>query len=59
MKNWFKHDKERDRFYLLPGQGGRALQRKRRVFLIWSAVVGLVVAGALGFLIWWFDNQHR
>ena len=38
---WFIRDKEKDRFYLLPGMGGRALRRKRKVILSWSIIAGL------------------
>ena len=41
---WFQRDKERERFYLLPGMGGRALRRKQRVFLQWSIAFGLIVS---------------
>jgi hypothetical protein len=41
---WFQRDKERERFYLLPGMGGRALRRKQRVFLQWSIVFGLIIS---------------
>jgi len=44
-------DKEKDRFYLLPGMGGRAFRRKQRLILWWAIVAGLLVsifvAGAL------------
>jgi hypothetical protein len=40
-----KPDKpERERFYLLPGQGGAAYRRKQRKILFWSVLAGLVVA---------------
>jgi hypothetical protein len=46
--------KERERFYLLPGMGGSALRRKRKMMLRWSIAAGLVVsavvAAALYFL---------
>ena len=45
--DWFKRDKERDRFYLLPGMGGRAARRKRNRILGWAIIVGLLVS--LGF----------
>jgi len=41
---FWKHDRERERYYLLPGQGGRALRRKQRKFLVWSLLIGFVVA---------------
>ena len=43
----FARDKEKERFYLLPGMGGRNLRRKRRVILLWSIVAGLVVSAGL------------
>jgi len=42
---WSPRDKERRRFYLLPGMGGRALRRKHRRFLVWSIIFGLIVSG--------------
>jgi hypothetical protein len=43
--------KERDRYYLLPGMGGRAARRKRRMILQWSIIAGLlaslILAGVL------------
>jgi hypothetical protein len=47
----FARDKEKDRFYLLPGQGGKAARRKQRFILLWSIVFGLLVsAGFAGVL---------
>ena len=37
-------DKEKDRFYLLPGMGGRAFRRKQRVILWCAIVAGLLVS---------------
>lgn len=54
----FKRNKEAERFYLLPGQGGKAYRRKQKVILKWSIVVGLLVAAALGALMYWF-NKHQ
>ena len=53
-----KRNKETERFYLLPGQGGAAFRRKQRYLLIWSAVVGLAVAVLLGALMY-FLNQPK
>ncbi len=44
---WFVKDKEKDRFYLLPGMGGRALRRKRKIILQWSIAAGLLVSALL------------
>ncbi len=43
----FKRDKEHERFYLLPGQGGAAYRRKRNVMLIWSVILALLLSGVL------------
>jgi hypothetical protein len=39
---WFDRDKERERFYLLPGMGGRARRQKEMRFLRWSIAAGLL-----------------
>jgi hypothetical protein len=53
----FKHDKEKERFYLLPGMGGRARRRKELVFLQWSLAVGAVVSFVF-WLIMYLQNSH-
>ncbi len=40
----FGKKKERPRFYLLPGQGGRSARRKHRRILMWSVAFGLVAS---------------
>ena len=52
----FKRNKETERFYLLPGQGGAAFRRKQRFFLTWSIVVGLLVAAVLGALMYYLNK---
>jgi hypothetical protein len=49
-------DKEKGRFYLLPGQGGRAHRRKQWFILSWSLIVALVVAGVLAALMIWMNR---
>jgi hypothetical protein len=44
---WFETNKERERFYLLPGMGGSAARKKQRKLLHWSIVAGLLVSFAL------------
>ena len=39
-----REEKERRRFYLLPGMGGRAYRRKQRRILKASILVGLIVS---------------
>ena len=49
---WFAHDKEKERFYLLPGMGGRNLRRKRRVIMRWSILAGIFTSAALALLLY-------
>jgi hypothetical protein len=51
-----KKNRPRERFYLLPGQGGKNYFRKQRKLLIWSAAVALLGAGALAGLFYWLDR---
>ena len=44
---WLERNKERDRFYLLPGMGGRGLRRKRRKIMLWSIVAGLLASALM------------
>ncbi len=44
---WFERDKERHRFYLLPGMGGKARRQKELRFLRWSLAAGIVVSAIL------------
>jgi hypothetical protein len=55
-----RHDRDRDknRFYLLPGQGGRAHRRKQWRILKWSLFVALVVSGVMAGLMYWM-NGHQ
>ena len=52
---WFAPDKEKDRFYLLPGMGGRALRRKRLAMLIWAVIAGLIVSGTVAAVLYWMN----
>jgi len=42
-----KENKEQKRFYLFPGQGGRAYHRKQWLILKTSLIVGLLVSALL------------
>jgi len=42
--NPLQMNKEPERFYLLPGMGGRASLRKRKLFLQWAIAAGLFVS---------------
>lgn len=53
-----KSKKPRERFYLLPGQGGRNYRRKQQVFMCWTVSVALVFGLGLAVLMWWFSRLH-
>ena len=53
----FKGDPEKDRFYLLPGMGGRLLKKKRRFFLQISLATGALVAAAVGYIIYRLNTR--
>jgi hypothetical protein len=48
----FGKDKARQRFYLLPGMGGKALRRKRKTILKWTIATGLVVSALVACLLY-------
>jgi hypothetical protein len=45
-------DKERHRFYLLPGMGGKALRRKRKTVLKWTIAIGLFFSAVVACLLY-------
>ena len=55
--SWFRKDKERDRFYLLPGMGGKAMRRKRKIMLQWAIAAGIFVSLVLGCVLYWFGAK--
>jgi hypothetical protein len=52
-----KTSKERQRFYLLPGQGGNAYRRKQKFILKWSILAALVVSAVLAALLYWMNHS--
>jgi len=48
----FARDKEKDRYYLFPGQGGRSARRKHRKILLWACVFGLLASSLLALILW-------
>jgi hypothetical protein len=54
----FAHDKEKERFYLLPGMGGRNLRRKRRIILQWSIVAGIFTSAVLAVLLYLISKSR-
>jgi hypothetical protein len=47
-----KAHKEPERYYLLPGQGGRAARRKQTFFWKWSIIAGLGISAILAALMY-------
>lgn len=58
MFGW-KKDKERERYYLLPGMGGRAYRRKQSIVLKASIVVGVIVAGIFALVMWLLQSSPK
>jgi hypothetical protein len=54
---WNKR-KERERFYLLPGQGGRNYYRKQKRIMRWTVAVSLCLGTAMAGLMY-FLARHR
>jgi len=54
-----KPAKEKERYYLLPGQGRQALRQKRNSTLVWSVSIGLLVSAVLSFIIYWNNQGGR
>jgi len=53
----FDREKEKQRFYLLPGMGGRASRRKHKVFLLWAIAAGLATSGAVACILYFLSKQ--
>jgi hypothetical protein len=55
-----KRDKneEQNRFYLFPGQGGKAYRRKQRIIIAWSIVVALVISAIFAGILYLVNNSH-
>ncbi|HEY4415363.1 MAG TPA: hypothetical protein VGO57_06690 [Verrucomicrobiae bacterium] len=51
-----KKPKERERYYLFPGQGGRNFRQKQWMLLRWTVAAALVFGGIVAGLIWWFGR---
>ena len=49
--------KPRERYYLLPGQGGRNFHRKQKFIMRWVISVSLVCGALLGLVMWLLARQ--
>jgi len=53
----WKKPKSHQRFYLLPGQGGRNYYRKQRIFIRWAIVVAVGFGAIMGLIMWQLAHQ--
>jgi len=51
-----KKDKPRERFYLLPGQGGRNYHRKQQFIMRWTILAALLFGVVLAAVMWWLSR---
>ena len=54
-----KRNKEAERFYLLPGQGGAAYRRKQIYILKWSILVGFIVSSLLVAVMYYLNRPPQ
>jgi hypothetical protein len=54
----FGKDKKRQRFYLLPGMGGRARWRKEMMYLRWAIAAGLLVSAVVAGLLYLLSRNR-
>ncbi len=55
----FKREREPERYYLLPGQGGASYRRKRNVMLAWSVTIALLLSGGLTAFFFYLNRMHH
>jgi hypothetical protein len=53
-----KKDKPRERFYLLPGQGGSNYHRKQRFIMRWTIVAALICGLTAAAVMWWLSRPR-
>jgi hypothetical protein len=53
-----KKSKPRERFYLLPGQGGKNFHRKQRSIMRWTVALALLFGAALAAVLWWLAKPR-
>ena len=58
LMSWFERDKEKERFYLLPGMGGRARRQKELRFLRWSIAAGVVVSAIVAIVLYLLSRSE-
>lgn len=53
-----KSKKPRERFYLLPGQGGKNFFRKQQIIMLWTVGVSLFLGLIVAAIMWWAAHTH-
>ena len=54
-----KREKERERYYLLPGQGGRAYRRKQKQIIFWSIIAAVVFSVIIAGVMYLLNRSDR
>ncbi len=54
---WSEKDREKDRYYLLPGMGGKAFRRKRRLILRWTLAAGILVSALVACILYLLSRR--
>jgi hypothetical protein len=52
-------DKEKSRYYLLPGMGGRLYRKKQKVIIKWAIIAALVVSVIVAALIYLLSQPNN
>lgn len=55
----FERNRERERYYLLPGMGGRAARQKHKWMLQWAVIAGLLVSTALAAVLYFARDMLK
>jgi hypothetical protein len=53
-----KRNKQTERFYLLPGQGGSAYRRKQKIILKWCIIAALIFSAVFSAVIYWLNRPQ-
>jgi hypothetical protein len=54
----YKSKKPRERFYLLPGQGGKNYYRKQKRIMRWTISVAVMFGLVIAVVMWWQAHPH-
>jgi hypothetical protein len=52
-----KHKEQKERFYLLPGQGGKLYRQKQKTIIRWSILAAIFVS-LIMIIIMYFTDRH-